>query len=46
MIPIRLVDTTKAETILGFRASTGLKKGIEKTIKWYRENKSKGQDEN
>lgn len=36
MIPIRLVDTTKAETILGFRAKTGLREGIRKTIEWYR----------
>lgn len=35
-IPIRLVDTTKAETILGFKASTSLREGIKKTIKWYR----------
>lgn len=37
-IPIRLVDTTKAETILGFKPKTDLKEGIKKTIKWYREN--------
>ena len=37
MIPIRLIDTTKAETILGFRAETGLREGIKKTIDWYRE---------
>jgi GDP-L-fucose synthase len=36
MIPIRLIDTTKAETILGFRAKTGLREGIGKTIEWYR----------
>lgn len=46
MIPIRLVDTTKTETVLGFKASTGLKEGIEKTMKWYRENKLKEQDGN
>ena len=44
-IPIRLVDTTKAETILGFKPMTGLKEGIKKTIKWYRENKFKKQGE-
>lgn len=37
MIPIRLIDTTKAETILGFKAKTGLREGIKKTIEWYRE---------
>jgi GDP-L-fucose synthase len=36
MIPIRLIDTTKAETILGFKARTGLREGIKKTIEWYR----------
>ena len=39
MIPIRLIDTTKAETILGFKAKTGLREGIRKTIEWYREKK-------
>ena len=37
MIPIRLIDTTKAETLLGFKAKTGLEEGIKKTIDWYRE---------
>lgn len=37
-IPIRLVDITKAETVLGFKPKTDLKEGIRKTIKWYREN--------
>lgn len=36
MIPIRLIDTTKAETFLGFKAKTGLREGIRKTIEWYR----------
>jgi len=36
MIPVRLIDTTKAETTLGFRAKTGLREGIKKTIEWYR----------
>ena len=36
MIPMRLIDTTKAETILGFKAKTGLREGIKKTIEWYR----------
>jgi len=36
MIPIRLIDTNKAETVLGFKAKTGLKDGITKTIEWYR----------
>lgn len=37
MIPIRLLDTSKAESVLGFRARTGLKEGIGKTIEWYRQ---------
>jgi len=36
MIPIRLIDTTRAEKLLGFRARTGLKEGIKKTIEWYK----------
>ena len=36
MIPIRLIDTTKAETFLGFKAKTGLREGIRKTIEWYK----------
>lgn len=35
-IPIRLVDTTMAADVLGFRAATTLKNGIAKTIEWYR----------
>ena len=37
MIPIRLIDTTKAEALLGFKAQTGLREGIKKTIVWYRQ---------
>ena len=37
MIPIRLVDTSKAEKVLDFKARTGLREGLEKTIEWYRE---------
>lgn len=36
MIPIRLIDTTKAETFLGFKAKIGLQEGIKRTIEWYR----------
>jgi GDP-L-fucose synthase len=36
MIPVRLIDTVRAESILGFRASTNLWDGLTKTIKWYR----------
>jgi len=37
MIPIRLVDTSKAKTLLGFSAHTPLEEGLKKTLKWYRE---------
>ncbi|UCG53922.1 MAG: NAD-dependent epimerase/dehydratase family protein [Dehalococcoidia bacterium] len=39
MIQVRLIDITKAETILGFKAKTGLREGIKKTIEWYRKNR-------
>ena len=35
--PRRLLDTTKAAELFGFRASTGLRDGLERTIAWYRE---------
>jgi GDP-L-fucose synthase len=37
MIPVRLIDTEKAERLLGFRAATGIEEGIRKTMNWYRE---------
>jgi len=36
MIPIRLVDVSKAEKLLGFRAKTDLRTGLQKTIAWYK----------
>jgi GDP-L-fucose synthase len=36
MIPLRLVDTSKAEAVLGFRAKTDLREGVARTIAWYR----------
>lgn len=36
MIPRRLVDVTKAEATIGFRAKTDLPEGLRKTIAWYR----------
>ena len=38
MIPIRLIDVSKAEKILDFKPKTSLKEGIAKTIEWYRKN--------
>ncbi len=36
-IPLRLIDTHKAQALLGFRARTDLREGLERTIAWYRE---------
>jgi GDP-L-fucose synthase len=36
MIPIRLIDTKKAENVLGFSAKTNLREGVGKTIEWYK----------
>ncbi len=36
MIPVRLVDVSKAEQVLGFRAKTDLRTGLQKTIAWYK----------
>lgn len=36
-ILVRYVDTTKAETALGFRVEVDLREGLEKTIRWYRD---------
>jgi GDP-L-fucose synthase len=33
--PRRWLDTSRAEQAFGFRASTGLREGLEKTIDWY-----------
>jgi GDP-L-fucose synthase len=38
--PRRLLDTTKAAELFGFRASTSLRDGLERTIAWYREHTS------
>jgi GDP-L-fucose synthase len=35
--PRRRLDTSRAEELLGFRAKTGLRDGLEQTIAWYRE---------
>ncbi|MEI9479710.1 MAG: NAD-dependent epimerase/dehydratase family protein, partial [Deltaproteobacteria bacterium] len=36
MIPVRLLDVSRAEKVLGFKATTGLREGVKKTIEWYR----------
>ncbi|MBC8421793.1 MAG: NAD-dependent epimerase/dehydratase family protein [Pelagibacteraceae bacterium] len=38
MIPIRKIDSNKMKDKFGWEAKTSLKEGIEKTIKWYKEN--------
>ena len=40
MIPLRLVDTTKAERLLGFRASTDVREGLRRTLEWYRQSRN------
>lgn len=40
MIPIRLIDTRKAQALLGFRAKIGLTEGLERTIDWYRSSRN------
>ena len=37
MIPIRLVDVSKAKALLNFTPHTSLKMGLRKTLAWYRE---------
>jgi GDP-L-fucose synthase len=36
--PRRCLDTTKAQRLMGFKASTGFEEGLKKTIEWYRKN--------
>jgi len=36
MIPKRLIDPSKAKTLLGFEAKTPIDVGLKKTIQWYR----------
>ncbi|MHB8279575.1 MAG: NAD-dependent epimerase/dehydratase family protein [Candidatus Humimicrobiaceae bacterium] len=38
MIPVRLIDTTKAERVLGFKARTDIRGGIRRTVEWYKSN--------
>lgn len=37
MIPKRLIDISKVKELIGFKPKIGLREGLEKTIKWYRE---------
>jgi len=36
--PRRSLDASRAEELFGFRARTGLREGLERTVAWYREN--------
>ena len=36
MIPIRLIETAKAERVLGFKAKVDLREGLRRTLEWYR----------
>ncbi len=36
MIPVRLIDTSKAERLLGFKARVDIREGILKTLEWFR----------
>lgn len=36
MIPLRLIDTSKAKEALGFEALVSVEEGIRRTIEWYR----------
>jgi GDP-L-fucose synthase len=35
--PRRCLDTSKAEQLFGFRASTAFEEGLRRTIEWYRQ---------
>ena len=37
MIPKRLIDPSRAETLLGFRPATSIEEGLRKTVAWYRD---------
>ncbi len=39
MIPKRLIDTAKAERLLGFKAATDIREGARRTIEWYKANR-------
>jgi GDP-L-fucose synthase len=41
MIPIRKVDLTRAQELLGFQAKIGLREGLARTLAWYREHPAK-----
>lgn len=38
MIPIRLIDTSMAQQLLGFKPKVSIEEGIQRLVKWYRSN--------
>jgi GDP-L-fucose synthase len=38
-IPLRLIETRKAESLLGFRARVDIAEGLKRTIDWYRDSR-------
>lgn len=40
MIPKRLIDITKAQRLLGFKATTNVREGARRTIEWYKSTKT------
>jgi GDP-L-fucose synthase len=40
--PRRMLDTTKAVKEFGFKAQTGFREGLKKTIEWYRDSATQG----
>jgi len=43
MIPKRLIDTSRAKQLLGFKAKTSISDGIRKTTHWYRQRRQSQQ---
>ncbi|MHB1275907.1 MAG: NAD-dependent epimerase/dehydratase family protein, partial [Candidatus Humimicrobiaceae bacterium] len=39
MIPVRLIDTTKAERVIGFKARIDIREGLRRTVEWYKSNR-------
>ena len=39
-IPVRLVDSSKSESALGFKPATSLREGLKKTVQWYRKSRN------
>jgi len=43
MIPLRLIDVSKAKVVLGFEAKTPLYEGLKRTIDWYKATLKRGE---